>query len=114
MNSEKKARIIKITFILNAFLFLLGGIDLIELQQPIFGSLHLLAGFSNLLLVITFKNEILKKKLNYLVLIFNIIVATTIAINCFNNGKQYIQYAWILAALLSLLVLLTQLKQQKS
>lgn len=114
MNSNKKARIIKTTFILNAFLFLLGGIDLIELQQPIFGSLHLLAGFCNLLLVITFKNEAIKRKLNYLVLIFNCIVATIIAINCFNNGKQYIQYVWILAAVLSLFVLLMQLKQEKS
>ncbi len=108
MDNKRKERLTKIAFFFNGFLFLMGGIGLIGEDKIAFGSIQILAGIINLAMLIRFKNETLKDRLNWLILLMNVIVALSVALDYHWAGKQYIQYAWVLAAVMSVVAMVVQ------
>jgi len=111
MALTKRQRLYIITFLLSGFLFILGGISLLEEKKILLGSIQILAGLCNLI-VLGFKNPLIKNKLELIILLFNIVVAITVALDYVMQGKKYLQYAWLLAAILSGIALLRMRKQQ--
>lgn len=105
MNTEKKKRNTKRTFLANGAVFILGAAILYDDGKIMLASLQMLAGICNWLMVIL-ADEKQKEKLNYIVLVFNIIVALATSIDYFISGKKYIQYAWIIIAVLSFIPLI--------
>ena len=57
-------------------------------------------------------SEAQKAKLNLFILAINVVVAITVAIDYIQSGTQYIQYVWMLTALLSLGVFVSNLRKQ--
>ncbi|MBX2841590.1 MAG: hypothetical protein KTR26_07445 [Flammeovirgaceae bacterium] len=43
----------------------------------------------------------------------NIIVATSVSLDYYLSGKMYIQYAWVLAAVFSLVALIVEFRKRK-
>lgn len=101
MHPAKKARILKFTFLLNAFVFGVGGIGLLEEHKPVLAGLQLITGLCNLFMVFRFIKPSIKKRLNYTLLLLNILVTASIAIDSFIMGKKYIQYVWVFATIMS-------------
>lgn len=100
MALNKRQRLSLITFLISGFLFILGGITLLEDEKIILGSIQILAGISNLV-ILAIRNPSIKTKLELVILLFNVIVAITVAIDYILEGRKYLQYAWFLAAFLS-------------
>ncbi|GJM29303.1 MAG: hypothetical protein DHS20C17_19380 [Cyclobacteriaceae bacterium] len=110
MDQKKKEKISFATFLLSGFLFILGGITLIEDDKLVLGGIQLLAGVFNLAIIL-FKNPVTKTKLEIVILVFNILVATTVAIDYIMEGRKFLQYAWFLAAFLSTVALVFRMKK---
>ncbi len=113
MALNKKQRLSLITFLLSGFLFILGGITLLEEEKIILGSIQILAGISNIVILV-FKNPSIKGKLEFVILLFNVVVATTVAFDYISEGRKYLQYAWFLAAFLSGVALVMTRKHRTS
>lgn len=74
--------------------------------------LQLLAAFLNLSMLVPFKSRPMKGKLELGILVMNILVALSIAIDYILIGKTYIQYAWMLVAIMSCVTLLIKLRRR--
>ena len=103
--AEQKARLTKIVFGLNGVLFLLGGITLLEEAKVVLALIQLIAAITNLAMLPRFIPEARKVYLSIIVLIMNVVVNASIFYDYLMAGKQYIQYVWLLAALLSVVAL---------
>lgn len=112
MNQKKHKPIERITFLLNGFVFILNGVILTSDLKLIFGLIQILAGISNIIMLAV-KIERTKQKLYYLIFVLNILVALATSFDYFILGKKYIQYVWILIALLSLITLIMHSKKVK-
>ncbi|MCB0628586.1 MAG: hypothetical protein R2824_25730 [Saprospiraceae bacterium] len=104
---------IRAAFILNGGLYLLGMSGLISDGKWLFAGLYLLAGLANLAMLIRFKEERLKNGLNFFILFLNVVVAFYTAVDYHLSGKQYVQYAWVLAGLMSVVALVIQYRKRK-
>lgn len=113
MNNKIKNRFLRLAFLLNGLIFLFAGAMLISDNKVVFGILQLLASILNLSMIIHFRNENAKKKIEYAILIANIIVSLSIAIDYILSGKLYIQYMWIMAAVMSAIAVIIQVKREK-
>jgi len=114
VNSKRKDKFSKIAFLLNGILFLIAGIGLVNDSKLTLGILQLFAAILNLAMIINFKNERAKGILEYAILTMNIIVSLSIALDYILLGKSYIQYAWIIAAFVSLIALIKRRKSLAS
>lgn len=114
MNAKIKNKLNRIVFLLNGFLFLLGGIVLIDETKWTFGVLHFLGSALNLGMIIKFENKKTKEIIEYAVLAVNVVVSLAIAIDYQLAGKAYIQYAWLMAAIMSSVALGIHIKRRKA
>lgn len=114
MTNNKKSQLSRLVFALNGFLFLLGALDPWQQGKFLFGSIQLIAGLINLALLPSFLSERAKARLNRWVLLMNVVVAISIGLDQIASGKQFIQYAWFLAALGSLIALLIRLRKDRA
>lgn len=110
MNNKNKLNII--AFLLNGILFLMGGILLINDGKLTFATIQVLASILNIIMVFKIRNKGKIEKLNYILLAMNIIVCIAIAIDYILEGKSYIQFVWIFAAILSLVALIIEMKKK--
>jgi hypothetical protein len=108
MKSQRRMLLNRLSFLLNGLAFLMNGITLVTDLRLLFGIVHILAGVSNISLLII-KVEKIKHKFYIMIYIFNIIVALLTSYDFFISGKTYIQYVWILIALMSLVTLILHL-----
>ncbi len=111
MESKKKQRISLFTFILSGVLFTMGGLLLIAESKIWFGLLQLAAGIFNFGAV-AFRKKAIRARLELVVFLFNILVALSVAWDYMLAGKQYLQYAWFMAALLSCIALIITVRKK--
>jgi hypothetical protein len=111
---NKKNRFTKLAFSINGLLFLMGGISLINDGKSILGVIQLLASIFNITMILKIRNKSSIEKLNYIILAMNIVVCLSIAIDNILAGKLYIQFVWIIAAIVSLVALILQIKRKKT
>ena len=108
----RKKILTRVAFSLNGALFLLGGIVLIDEGKLVLGIIQLLASILNISMIIKISNKQKVEKLNYVILAMNVVVCLSIAIDYMLANTSYIQYVWILAAIVSLIALLIQMKKR--
>ena len=84
---------------------------MLEENKPVFGIIQFIAGFSNLLMLIMLDRKTARSFLNYIILVFNILVAASVAVYYFLSDSRYVKYAWILVTALYILVLVIQIKK---
>ena len=115
MNEKAKNKLLKITYITGAVAFISGGIDAYIQQKLLLGLLLIFAGVINVFMILTFNY---KRELTGVAAYgLNIVTAVVISINYFQSGSKFIQYAWILLAVLTIIALIIQLNkmsQEKS
>ena len=109
---NKKNKLNTIAFSLNGLLFLMGGILLIDDGKLIFAVIQILAAILNIIMALQIKNKKNIKTLNFILLAMNVIVCISIAIDNILVGKSYIQYVWMIAAIISLVALILQLRKK--
>lgn len=114
MNPSRKARLQKIAFVLNGSLFLLGAYGMWEQGKWLFASLQLAAGVLNLLMLLAVLRQRYSHTMASLLLLMNVLVAVSVAVDYFLAGKDYIQYVWLLTALISAVVLLLRWRRGAS
>ena len=107
MREEKKKRLTRFTFLLNGAIFILSGISLLSDGKEVLGVIQILAGASNILMILPAERR-LKIKIYYIILSFNILVALATSLDYFIAGKNYIQYAWLAVAVLSAIAMIVQ------
>ncbi len=113
MKRTLKEGLTRVTFLLNGFIFIIGGTDVIQDNKVLFGIFLLSAAILNLSILIKFSKEKIRATLGKLILLVNIIVAFVTAVDYFISGKKYIQYAWLLIAIMSAIVFGMQLKKER-
>ena len=111
---SRKKKFTRIVFILNGLLFLLAAFDYASQTLWAFTTLHFTAAMLNLSMIKKFRSEKRKELFSYGILLMNIIVPIALAMDCIAQGKQYIQYAWFLAALMSTVVLILKIIRRKA
>lgn len=110
LTMDKKERRKKVSILLNSFLFLLSGIDMISSSRLYFGLFVMLVAVLNFL---TFF-ETFAKNLQLYIHLSNIIVAALIAFNYYTGGSEYIHLLWIFISLLYTTVLFVFLRKRKT
>ena len=105
MKRKFKNNITKLTFIINALVFFTGGMELIAEEKLTFSIVQFVAGICNFLMIFSFSKKKPKVLLNYFILIMNVIAASSVSIYYFTTGGRYIQYAWMLVAVMSAIVI---------
>ena len=95
----------RVPFALNGFLFALGGFTLINEHAIWSGLIQIFASLLNFSILLKSINIRWRSRINEAILIMNIVVALSIASNYHTSGKSYIQYAWLMTALMSFVVL---------
>lgn len=111
MEQQRKARLVRAASLINGVLFLMGGIQLMGEDKLLYGTLQLLAAMLNLAMLVPFKNDGVKQKLNLAILFMNIVVSLSVAINYQRSGSSYIQYAWAAATVMAAFAFGVQLKR---
>jgi ABC-type transport system involved in cytochrome c biogenesis permease subunit len=114
MDAGKKARLVNAVFLLNGLLFLLGGIGLVQENKIVVGIPHFMAAFLNLSMLANMLTRRMRAWADYVVYAMNIVVASFIAVDYFLMEKKYIQYVWILAAIMSFVALLGHYRREKT
>jgi len=83
-------------------------------DKPVFGIIQILASVPNFGVLLSSRNKTANEALKFSTLVMNIIVCLSIGIDAVLSGKTYIQYAWFLAALISTIALVIQLKKGRT
>lgn len=114
---KTKNKLAKVAFVLNGVLFLMGGVLLIGEGKNVFGIIQFLASILNIAILLNFRNKRSVSKLNIAIFVINLLVCLSISLDYFLAGKSYIQYLYIVAAIISFVALRIQmersLKEQK-
>lgn len=113
MNRKTKDRLYKFTFFMSGLLFFFGGIEMFSEHKPLLGVIQFFAGICNLLIVFIFRKQKTKIILDYSILILNLIAASAMSIYYFSTGKNNIQYAFILIAVLYAIAILTYRRKNR-
>ncbi len=111
---KKKNRLELVAFSLNGFLFLLGGVVLIDENKIVLGIIQLVSSLLNILMIVRIRNKKRVEKLNHAILVMNVIVCISVGIDYMLANKTYIQYAWFFAAVVSLVALIIQIRKKKT
>lgn len=115
METLRKKRLTRFSFILNGMLFLLGGYGFIAEGVYLFGGIQVLGGVLNLLKVKS--GPLFGSKSSYLedgINLFNIIIPITIGFNYQNQGTQYLHLVWFLVAIMNIVVFFIFIKKRQS
>lgn len=105
MNQARRNRIIRISYLLNALLFFVGGFELLGNDKLGFAIIQFMASSLNLFGFLFTLNPKTNTSFKQSILVLDILVAMSVAVNYAQEGKQYIQYAWALAAVMNLVAL---------
>lgn len=111
-----KARLqllLRVSFLLSGFLMLMGGLSMLEQDKLAFAAIQLIAAALNLAILIRFKSTRLLKMLNKAILLMNVLVCASVGVDYTLAGKDYIQYVWFFAAVLSLVALQVRYNKDK-
>jgi len=111
-NAEKKVKLTKIVFGLNGVLFLMGGVSLLEEGKTLLATIQLVAAGTNLAMIPRFIPDQKKRYLGMVVLAMNVVVNGSIFYDNLVAGKNYIQYVWLLAAVMSLVALVVMYRKE--
>ena len=111
MNPKTKAKLFRFSFLLNAFIFFIGGLSFLEEGKNVLAILQFVTAIFNLLMLLKRLSPQLRTKLNYLILILNILVAASVAFNYYSLGSGAIKYPWIAAAIIYTIALLVQYRK---
>jgi hypothetical protein len=101
----RKQRFSRFLFLLNGSLFFLGALTAWPSGRFWLTLVHGLAAVFNGLAFLQFNHPRRKPMLNLLVLLLNVAVAGAVALDYYWSGAQYIQYAWAMAAIVSVIAL---------
>lgn len=111
MSSKRKKRLARFGFILGGLLFLMNGIAALSQTQFVFGLLQLVGALLNFGMLVKLKSIDAKQKLTNYIFGINSIIALVIAFQYVKTGGRYIQYVWILTAVVYMLALITKNKK---
>ena len=114
MTPERKKILTKISFAINGLVFLLSGIEVLEDSKITLCMLLFAASLVNFLMIPAFRRNKTTGIIGLAVFVMNIVAAISMAIDYFVSGSRYIQYAWILIALLSALGFIIQLRKLRT
>jgi len=96
---------VKIGLILGAIMFFVNGVSDILNDRSIFGIIQLVGAALNSIMLFRLKSITVSQSIEYIIFFVNSIVALIIAYDYIKSGADYIQYVWILTALLYILVI---------
>lgn len=103
---------------LSGFLFIMAGTNLIQEGKSAFGIIQLIAGLSNLAMLIRFKNLNLRDIIEFFVFAMNIVVAFFTARDYVQQDSNYIHFVWIFITIMYSFLLLRKIwsyrKEQKN
>lgn len=115
MNRKTKTRMRIFSFLITCCVFITGGIEMLGEHKPFFALVQFIAGTCNFLVVFLNRKLTLKLLFEYLILILNVFAAITVSVYYFSIGSNYIQYAWILVAILSVIaIIITARRKNRS
>lgn len=113
--SKRKKKFQIANAVLAGILFLLSGFGFIENGKLLFGIFQIAGGALNLFHGFNLKKQFYKNKnLSLAVGIANIIIPFTIAVDYFQSGAKYIQYVWVLVAVISLVAFIIHIRKSNS
>ncbi len=109
----RKQRFSRFLFLLNGSLFFLGALTVWPSGRFWLTLVHGLAAVFNGVAFLQFNHPRRKPVLNLLALLMNVAVAGAVALDYHWSGAQYIQYAWVIAAIVSVIALFVQARKTK-
>lgn len=109
--TKKSARFL---FILNGILFLLGAFSLIEEEKYIQASIQAIAGLINLIMLARMRSSQWQLKGHMSIFLMNVIVCLLVAYDLDVSGKTYLQFIWLLSAILSMVAMIVFYRRQRS
>lgn len=113
MNSKTKAKLFRFSFLLNAFIFFIGGLSFLEEGKHALAILQFITALFNLFMLLKKLSPKKRITLNYIILILNILVATSVAFDYYFMGKEKIKYLWFFAAIMYTVALIVQVRKQR-
>jgi len=114
MNRKIKDRMQIFSFLVTCCVFILGGLEMLVEHKPFFGLVQFIAGICNFIMVLLNGKIRIRLLLKYLILILNVFAAITVSVYYFSKGSNYIKYAWILVALLSVIAIIITGRKDRS
>lgn len=93
-------------------MFLMGGVSLLEEGKTLLATIQLVAAGTNLAMIPRFIPDQKKRYLGMVVLAMNVVVNGSIFYDNLVAGKNYIQYVWLLAAVMSLVALVVMYRKE--
>ncbi len=112
MNPKTKAKLYRFSFLLNAFIFIMGGLSFLEEGKNALAILQFVTALFNLFMMLKRLSPQMSIKLNYLILILNILVAASVAFDYYSMGRGAIMYPWIAAAIMYTFALIIQYRKK--
>lgn len=112
MTSDRKKRLSRVGFILGGLLLLMNGLVALGANQPLFGSIQLVAAGLNIGMLFKSFSERSKQRLEALLFLMNSVMSLFIAIGYVQSGAHYIQYVWIFSALLYVVVFFIRIRKK--
>lgn len=114
MNAKIKTKLFRFSFLLNAFIFFIGGLSLLEEGKNTLAILQFVTALFNLFMLLKKLSPKKRISLNYIILILNILVAASVAFDYYFMGKEKIKYLWFFAAFMYTIALIVQIRKQRS
>ena len=111
MRTARKDRLAKASFILDAFVFMMGAFAFFMEMKYFLGTLQVIAGLLNLSMLF-WKNQNISNRFTKVLLIANIVVALSVAYDFYSRGTDYIHYVWLLTAIVSLVALVIKIRNE--
>ncbi|MDC7999502.1 hypothetical protein POV26_00470 [Aequorivita todarodis] len=114
MNPKLKAKLFRFSFLLNAFIFFIGGLGLLEEGKNALAILQFVTALFNLFMLLKKLSPKKRIALNYIILILNILVAASVAFDYYFMGKEKIKYLWFFAAFMYTVALIVHIRKQRN
>lgn len=95
-----KKKLFFLSLLMTAMPLILAGMDGLDRGVALFGTIYLLCGLIYVSLsILAIKKEITG---NFWITIFGFVILLIVAFDCYFQGKKYLPYAYLAAAILSL------------
>ncbi len=114
VNAKIKAKLFRFSFLLNAFIFFIGGLSFLEEGKNALAILQFVTALFNLFMLLKKLSPKKRITLNYIILILNILVAASVAFDYYFMGKEKIKYLWFFAAIMYTVALIVHIRKQRS
>lgn len=93
---------------------MLGGLSLLEEGKYALAILQFVTALFNLFMLLKRISPKRRITLNYIILILNILVAASVALDYYFMGKEKIKYLWFFAAFMYTVALIVKVRKQRS